>query len=315
MPSDEEVLQTFLYKNESIKYIRLQWIDYSGILRARFVPVARCLGIARGDEDYLLPQVSMIIPISTAPRCFPTGNDVEIWVLRPDWSSLRLCGFRPSHASVMCFLEHKEADDPYSKCPRMLLSRALVHLEREWGTKALAGFEIECMLLGHDGRPLDQLDRLNSYQSTAGLRGQTLDIVEEILDHLQKSSIKIHHFHTETHDQLEFALSPESPLDAIDSLVLAQETIRTVFIKHNIKATMTPKPLMDGPTNGIHLHMSVDNLAPPHTDNFLAGILSHIDLSAPSESPTSTATSAPAKTRPARGSVSAPRTVTCRCAR
>lgn len=176
----------------------------------------------------------------------------------------------------MLFLEHTEAEDTDSKCPRMLLSRAIERLEREWATKTLAGFEIECMLLDRNCQPLNQLDRLNSYQTTAGLRGQTLDIVEEILDHLQESSIKIHHFHTETHDQIEFALSPESPLDAIDSLVLAQETIRTVFIRHNIKATMTPKPLLDGPTNGIHLHLSVDKLAPPHTDNFLAGILNHM---------------------------------------
>ncbi|KAH8692928.1 hypothetical protein BGW36DRAFT_302758 [Talaromyces proteolyticus] len=262
MISDEEKLQKFLQKNESVKYIRLQWIDFSGILRVRFVPVDRCFQIAQGNENYLLPQVSMIIPVSTAPRCFPTGNDLEIWVLRPDWSSLRPCGFRPSHASVMCFLEHKVAGDTYSKCPRMLLSRALERLEREWSTKVLAGFEIEFMLLDHSSQPLNQLDRLNSYQTTAGLRGQTLDIVEEILDYLKKSSINIHHFHTETHDQIEFALSPEPLLDAIDSLILAQETIRT--------------PLLDGPTNGIHLHMSVDKLAPPHTHNFLAGILNHM---------------------------------------
>lgn len=103
-----------------------------------------------------------------------------------------------------------------------------------------------------------------------------MDIVEEILRCLTASSINIHHFHTETHDQIEFALGPEPLLDAIDSLILAQETIRTVFIRHNIKATMTPKPLLDGPTNGIHLHMSVDKLAPLHTDHFLEGIMNHI---------------------------------------
>jgi glutamine synthetase len=276
MLSDEEKLQKFLHKHDFTEYIRLQWIDFSGILRARFVPVARCLEIAQGHEEYLLPQVSMIIPVSTAPKCFPIGNDIETWVLRPDWSSLRLCGFRQNHGSVMCFLEHKEAKDTYNKCPRMLLYRAIESLERVWGTKVLAGFEIEFMLLDQSSQTLNQLDRLNSYQTTAGLRGQTLSIVEETINCLKKSSINIHHYHTETHDQIEFALSPESLLDAIDSLILAQETIRTIFIKYNIKATMAPKPLLDGPTNGIHLHMSVDKLAPPHTDNFLAGILSHM---------------------------------------
>ena len=276
MPSDWKKLEKFLQENHWTKYIRLQWIDYSGVLRARFVPVARCVQIAQENEDYLLPQVSMIIPVSTAPRCFPSGNDLETWVLRPDWSSLRGCGFRPSHASVMCFVEHKEAQETYDKCPRMLLSRALERLEREWGTKVLAGFEIEFMLLDQNSQPLNQLDRLNSYQTTAGLRGQTLDMVEEILDCLKKSAINIYHFHTETHDQIEIALSPEPLLEAIDSFILAQEAIRTVFIKHNIRATMTPKPLLEGPTNGVHLHMSVDKLATPHTENFLAGILNHM---------------------------------------
>lgn len=276
MLSDKEKLEKFLHNNLSIQYIRLQWIDYSGILRARFLPIAQCLNIAEGKKDYLIPQVSMIFPISTDPKCFPSGKDVETWVLRPDWSSLRSCGFRPNHASVMCFVEHKEAEETYNKCPRMLLSRALEQLEREWGTKVLFGFEIEFMLLDQNSQPLNQLDRLNSYQTTAGLRGQTLDIVEEILGYLKKSSINVVHFHTETHDQIEIALSPEPPLKAIDSFILAQETIRTVFIKHNIRATMTPKPLREGPVNGIHLHLSVDKLASPRTDNFLAGILSHM---------------------------------------
>ena len=39
---------------------------------------------------------------------------------------------------------------------------------------------------------------------------------------------------------------------------------------------MTPKPLLHGPTNGVHLHMSVDRLGPPLIDKFLAGILNHM---------------------------------------
>jgi glutamine synthetase len=276
MDSPEQTLQNFLRANPLIEYTRLQWIDYSGVLRARFVPIARCLEIARGNEEYKVPQVSMIIPISTAPKCFPTGNEIEVWVLRPDWESLRRCGFRNSQASVMCFVGDKEVRDTFGKCPRTLLSRTLDQLKSEWSIAVLAGFEVECMLLDERQQPLDQLDRLNSYQTTAGLRGKNMDIVEEILACFEKSSIKVHHFHTETHDQIEFAFSPEPILDAIDSLVLAQETIRTVFVKHNIKATMTPKPLLDGPNNGIHLHLSVDRLEPPQTDYFRAGILHHM---------------------------------------
>lgn len=276
---DREDLEDFLEENPSTEYIRLQWVDYSGVLRTRFVPVARCLEIFNSSEDYLIPQVSMIIPVSTAPICFPSGDEIQALGLRPDCSSLRTCGFRPSHASVMCYVEQKFglAEDMFRECPRMLLSSIIERFERRWETDAiLAGFEIEVMLLDQNSQPLNQLDRLNSYQTTAGLRGQTLDIVEEILECLKKSSINIHHFHTETHDQIEFALSPEPLLQAIDSFILAQETIRTVFVKYNIRATMTPKPVLEGPTNGVHLHMSIERLTLPQTDSFLAGILTHM---------------------------------------
>ncbi|KPM39092.1 hypothetical protein AK830_g7470 [Neonectria ditissima] len=277
MISDEEDLEEFLQVNSETAYIRLQWIDFSGVLRTRFLPAARCLQIARGYEDYHVPQVSMITPISTAPRCFPTGNDVETWVLRPDWSSLRICGFRQTHASAMCFLQRKGVMDPYGMCPRTVVYSAIKGLERQWGTLVMGGFEIEVMLLDPDFQPLNQPDRLSSYQTTAGLRGETLQIIEDIVDNLKDSSIDVHHFHTETQNQIEIALRPEPLLDAIDSLVLAQETIRTVFIQRNIKAAMAPKPLLKGPTNGIHMHLSLDTtLAQPYADHFLAGTLSHV---------------------------------------
>ncbi|KAK8918003.1 hypothetical protein VCV18_009333 [Metarhizium anisopliae] len=88
-------LKEFLRANKSIEYIRIQWIDYSGVLRARFVPVARCLRIANGSETVRLAQNSMIIPISTAPRIFSLSDYHETWFLRPDWSSLTLSSSLP----------------------------------------------------------------------------------------------------------------------------------------------------------------------------------------------------------------------------
>jgi glutamine synthetase len=67
MSSNEEKLEEFLQVNSQINYIRLQWVDFSGVLRARFVPVARDRRIASGHENVCLAQNSMLIPISTAP--------------------------------------------------------------------------------------------------------------------------------------------------------------------------------------------------------------------------------------------------------
>jgi glutamine synthetase len=117
--------------NDSIKYIRIQWTDYPGVLRARFIPVARCLEIASGSETIHLAHNSMIIPISTAPRTFSLTNYHEIWFLRPGWSSLPPCGFQAGHATVMSFVDHKDAHTRFDKCLRMLLFRTLKRLETE----------------------------------------------------------------------------------------------------------------------------------------------------------------------------------------
>ena len=147
MSSAKEKLDEFLQINKSIKCIRFQWIDYSGVLRARFVPIARCLRIASGIETIYLAQNSMIIPISTAPRIFSLSDYHETWILRPDWSSLRRRGFKVGHATVMSFVDQKDAEIRFDKCPRMLLVQALERLEKQWDAKVLIGFEIEFVLL------------------------------------------------------------------------------------------------------------------------------------------------------------------------
>jgi glutamine synthetase len=276
MSSDKEKLEEFLQMNKSIKHIRLQWTDYSGVLRARFVPIARCLRIASGSETVNLAQNSMIIPISTAPRLFSLSDYHETWVLRPDWSSLRRCGFKAGHAAAMSFVDQKDAETRLDKCPRMLLVQALERLENEWGAKVLIGFEIEFVLLDGLDNVVKPIDRLNGYSRTAGLRAETLDLVEEIIDALEQSSINIHHFHAEVLDQLEIALNPEPALEAVDSLVLAQEAIRAICVRRKLKATMTPKPTLAGPSSGLHLHLSLDKLERGSADNFVAGVLNHM---------------------------------------
>ncbi|KAJ8131948.1 hypothetical protein O1611_g1679 [Lasiodiplodia mahajangana] len=276
MSSDKKKLEDFLETNKPIKYIRVQWVDYSGVLRTRFVPIARCLRIANGSETVHLAQNSMIIPISTAPRSFSLSDYHETWSLIPDWSSLRMCGFRAGHASVMSFVDQNDSKTRFDKCPRTLLVHALDRLENEWGAKATIGFEIEFMLLDELNNLVEPLDQLNGYSRTAGLRAETLDLVEDIVDALGKSSVNIHHFHTEALQQLEIALAPETALNAVDSLILAQEAIRTICISRKIKATMAPKAILSGPSNGLHLHLSLDTLQHGSPEHFIAGILDHM---------------------------------------
>jgi glutamine synthetase len=129
--------------------------------------------------------------------------------LQPDWFSLRCCGFKAGHAAVMSFIDQKDAEMRRDKCPRMLLVEALKQLESVTGVKVTLGFEIEFVLLDTSDNVIKPLDRLHGYSRTAGLRAETLDFVEEILDALENSSINIHQFHAEAYDRLEIALAPQ----------------------------------------------------------------------------------------------------------
>jgi glutamine synthetase len=264
-----EVVEKFFTANRDVKFVRLQWVDYSGVLRTRIITKTRCVHLANGTDCYQLAQNCMVIPISTAPRCFPDG--IEDWNLRPDWETLMVCGFAPVHASVMCFTAHLGLANPFARCPRKLLYEVLDAFQGQHESKLLMGFEIEFVLLDESSNLAKSFDRMIGYSMTAGLRTKNLVIMEEIVAALEMSGIEVYHFHAEIVDQLEIALSPLPPIQAIDALMMAQETIRTICIRHGLRATTTPKPVFNGPQNGCHVHLSL-NPAPEATF-FLAGVL------------------------------------------
>ncbi|KAL9079677.1 MAG: hypothetical protein Q9157_001453 [Trypethelium eluteriae] len=265
-------LNDFLFKYLPVQYVRLHWQDFSGVVRTRLIPKWRALDIAQGSESYTLAQDCMIMPVSTAPEAFP--DRPQRWELHPDWEFIRLCGFNPIHAAVMCFVAHRDIEQRYAKCPRSLLNSKLTELNNLHGERLLIGFEIEFVLLDETMQLAKPFEPIGNYSVTAGLRGEYLTIIEEILDALEASSIKVYDFHGEVADQLEITTAPLPPIEAIDALLFAQETIRTVFVRHRLKASMYTEPAIHGPQNGCHMHLSIT----PKTsaDPFLAGIMENM---------------------------------------
>jgi len=63
-------------------------------------------------------------------------------------------------------------------------------------------------------------------------------------------------------------------MEAVDTLIFAQEVIKNVAFKYGHEATMYPKPFADQPANGAHIHLSIH---PPYQeDGFLAGLLNRL---------------------------------------
>ncbi|KAJ4298044.1 hypothetical protein N0V90_005943 [Kalmusia sp. IMI 367209] len=240
-----EILKSFLTANPSVEYFRFQWVDYSGIAHAKVVPKAYRVEIATNRSQLFLPQNCLIVTISAAPECFPASP--QRWGLSADWSSLRVCGFKPNHATVMCFVTQivLQSGTAFEKCPRTALKRVLEGFVSRY--EILVGYEIELVLLDKNLNLAQSLDHITGFASMAGFRGERLLLMEEICNALQKSGIRVHDFHTEVPDQFEIVLCPVSLTEAIDSLMLAQETTHTVAITYGVKASMAPRPVFKGP--------------------------------------------------------------------
>jgi glutamine synthetase len=255
-------VSSFFNSQSGVKYVRLQRVDFSGVLRTRTVTKARCLQLAAGTNRYALAQNCMIIPISTASAAFTEGPQVR--ELHSDWPSLTPCGFAPKYASVMCFIEHRAKRSASPNAPDAL-THIVESFEKQHTTSLLIGFEIEFVLLNEASELANPLDRIAGYSMTAGLRGSNLFMLEA-------SKTGVHYFHTEIADQLEIVLGPITPVHAIDALMQAQEAIRTICVHHSLKASLTPRPVVNGPHNGCHMHFSMTT-ATQGTDSFVAGVL------------------------------------------
>lgn len=260
----------FFKTYHDVKFVRLHWTDYSGILRARIITKVLAERLASGTEEYSVPQNCMVLPITGGAAGF--SGSIEDWKLRPDWTSLIVCGFRPSHASVMCFTAHLGLENSLSRCPRNLLSGVLEDFETTCGTKILMGFEIEFSLHDESHNIVRSIDWSVGHCMLAGLRTKNLDIIEEVVAALEVSGIETYHFHVEEADQFEIAVAPLPPMQAIDALMITQETIRSIFVHHGIRASLAPKPVLRGPRNGLHVHLSLNPITSA-APSFLAGVL------------------------------------------
>jgi hypothetical protein len=91
--------------NGGIRYIRLQWVDYTNTTRYRVIPNAafRDLMSASRPGIGVTKAAFGLVGSSLAPGFSGTGEYLYV----PDLSSTRPCGYASGHASVMGWFEEK----------------------------------------------------------------------------------------------------------------------------------------------------------------------------------------------------------------
>ena len=108
--------------------MRVQWVDFTNIVRMRVVPLAYLLKVLESKRPgFGVAKATFgLVHLNMAPGTPAAGE----YLLVPDLSTIRLCPYAPGHVSVLSWIEEK-APPPGSDsveldlCPRTILKRVL----------------------------------------------------------------------------------------------------------------------------------------------------------------------------------------------
>lgn len=269
---DLNLLEAFNEKHHRVEFFRFYWLDLTGTTRVRIVTRSMLLRLT-ASKSFIGVGASVLSMLqSSALNGSEEFGAVGQFDLVPDMSSLRLCGFAKSHASLMCsFAQGGKAID---MSPRVVLNKLLQESAQQ-GLQYLFGFELEFTMINKSLDLQHAFPPEHTWSGAKALSGRPLEILESIVRSLQHSDIEVQHFEAEGGPaQYEIATGPLPALAAVDSLVHSRETIRSICEKNLAVATFHPKLKSGASGTGAHVHFSFDKLT--EENHFIAGILAHL---------------------------------------
>lgn len=280
----------FIQENPHVKYIWLQFLDYTATLRNRMVTIAQFRKqLASGRNPGITAALTGLMQDDhMAPRASATGQ----FLLMPDLSTLCLNkGIDSPSATVQNWWMQDTDEIPnrlhMEGCPRMTLQKQVDALKQEFNITIINGFEIEiCFMkpvLNSAKDDFAEFETLHTVHSWSNMTYQQLDMlpmIEEIVATLGEVDIHLPQFHAEAAPgQWEFPQPAFEPLKAVDNLYKARDIIRNIARKHGLKATLYPRPYNFAPGSASHAHFSVNgpgDTVEKYADSFLAGVLEHL---------------------------------------
>ncbi|KAL7775393.1 hypothetical protein CFE70_009236 [Pyrenophora teres f. teres 0-1] len=255
---DIEKLDYFMEQNPTVKFIYVQWLDYTATLRTRIVPIKEFtrmvsegerIGVSQGNTGTLQND-------HTTPVVNTTGQ----MYVEPDLRSLRPTHNKdPLPAATVLSYWRSENGAPLPSDPRNNLEIVINELQYNHATTLLVGFEIE----------------EHAWGTLTPSQWLQLPFLSEIVLALEEMEIDVQQFHAESgKGQYEFVLPPQPPLLAVDTLIQARQVIAQIASLHGLRATLHPKPF-EGIGTAAHAHVS---LHPPDRDMqfFVGGVLKHL---------------------------------------
>ncbi|KAI9374098.1 hypothetical protein BJX61DRAFT_346009 [Aspergillus egyptiacus] len=273
--SPVEVLEDFMQRQPDVKYIWTQFIDNTATVRLRMIPVAEFAKCIRKERRIgIATAVLWLLQDDSSAGGSSTGQ----FYLVPDLSSLRPnVGIDSKSATVMTWWE-TENGEPVEECPRTTLLDITKKLQDEFDIRTRCGFEIEIVFLKPtttgEGEDWEPVTTNHSWCQMTRETRRMVPLLEEIVETLASIGIELEQFHSEScPGQFEFVLPPDTPVQAVDTLIKARQVVTYVAEQHGLRATLYPRPHPKAAGTASHAHVSIS--PPAKETSFLAGVLQH----------------------------------------
>ncbi|KAL3464357.1 hypothetical protein BJX64DRAFT_254788 [Aspergillus heterothallicus] len=275
--SPTDSLQAFIRSNPDVKYVWMQFVDYTATVRLRMFPILEFVKIALNQRRI---GICVAVLWMMQDDSVAGGSSTGQFYIIPDLSSLRRnVAMNSKSATVMTWWK-TEGGEPLEECPRSTLQNITNKLHNDFGIKPACGFEIEVVLLkpttdsttGEEDWAPSTTN--HSWSQMTRETRLLLPLLEEIVETLSSIGIHLEQFHAESSPgQFEFILPPDSPVAAVDTLIKARQVITCVAEQHGLRATLHPRPYPFAAGTASHAHVSIS--PPTKESSFLAGILHH----------------------------------------
>ncbi|PKM60213.1 MAG: type I glutamate--ammonia ligase [Firmicutes bacterium HGW-Firmicutes-4] len=268
----------FIEAND-VKFIRLQFCDLFG--QNRNIAIT-AMQMERALASGIPFDASLVVG-------FPESRDTDL-VLFPDISTIQLLPWRPQQgkvARIICDIRYPngdifEADSRYILKETINRAKALGY---EFNTSA----ECEFYLFKQDENgdpttiPTDQAGYfdLAPYDRGENTRREICLTLEDMGFEIESSR------HEAGRGQHEIDFKYDDALAAADKIMTFKTVVKTVAQRNGVHASFLPKPLMEEPGSGMHIHVSLlkdgqdifenrDGVLGEEAQQFMAGVLAHV---------------------------------------
>lgn len=268
----------FIEAND-VKFIRLQFCDLFG--QNRNIAIT-AMQMERALASGIPFDASLV-------NGFPESRDTDL-VLFPDITTIQLLPWRPQQgkvARILCDIRYPNGE-VFEADSRYILKRTLKRAEA-LGYQFKISAECEFYLFKQDENgdpttiPTDQAGYfdLAPYDRGENTRREICLTLEDMGFEIESSR------HEAGRGQHEIDFKHDDALSAADKIMTFKTVVKTVAQRNGVHASFLPKPLMEEPGSGMHIHVFLlkdgqdvfenkDMQLSDEARQFMAGVLAHV---------------------------------------